>query len=81
MSSSLPYQPGVDKFYGGRDEFSLGQAYCDHVQAMTTEELHSKSAIAAELAYRDIRIAELEAQLRDVRFKNYELLQRICGGA
>lgn len=31
-----------------------------HVSAMTTEALHSKADIAAELAARDARIAELE---------------------
>lgn len=41
--------------------------YCDHVSAMTRENLHSKSYIAAELAWRDEqltmankRVAELE---------------------
>lgn len=62
MMSSKQYQRGVDKFYQERDEFALGQTYCNHIQAMTTEELHSKSAIAAELAYRDVQIAQLKAQ-------------------
>lgn len=34
--------------------------YIDHVSAMTTEGLHSKSAIAAELAFRDSHIQFLE---------------------
>lgn len=38
--------------------------YAKHVSAMTGEKLHSKSDIAAELAYRDKRIAEL-GQERD----------------
>jgi len=38
------------------------QIYVDHICAMTTEELHCKSAIAAELAYRDYRIEKLESQ-------------------
>lgn len=76
MISSRPYRPGVDKFYGERDEFSLGQTYCDHVQAMTTEGLSSKSDIAAELAYRDVQIAQLKAQLSDARLANYKLLTK-----
>lgn len=35
-------------------------AYAEHVSAMTGEKLHSKSEIAMELAWRDIRIKELE---------------------
>ena len=38
-------------------------AYGEHMSAMTGEELHSKSDIAAELAYRDEKIAELEQNL------------------
>ena len=45
---------------GERDVMELGQVYVDHVLAMTREGLHSKADIAAELAHRDIRIAELE---------------------
>lgn len=40
-----------------------GGHYYRHVWAMTGEKLHSKSDIAAELAYRDWRIAELQAQI------------------
>ena len=39
--------------------------YIDHVSAMTTEGLHSKSAIAAELAFRDSRIEFLEGKLAE----------------
>jgi hypothetical protein len=38
-----------------------GGHYCRHVMAMTREDLHGKSDIAAELAWRDWRIAQLEA--------------------
>lgn len=37
----------------------IGGFYSRHVSAMTSESLHSKSAIAAELAYRDMLIYEL----------------------
>jgi predicted nucleic acid-binding protein len=36
--------------------------YGKHVSAMTTEDLHSKAAIAEELAWRDIQITRLTAQ-------------------
>lgn len=50
------------KHYAQRDILGQGQPYCDHVLAMTSEKLHCKSDIAAELAHRDIRITELERQ-------------------
>ncbi len=37
-----------------------GNYYLRHVSAMTSEGLHNKSAIAAELGYRDEKIAILE---------------------
>ncbi|UTD55907.1 hypothetical protein [Halomonas sp. MS1] len=40
-----------------------GGHYWRHANAMTAEGLHSKSDIAAELAYRDACIAELEAHV------------------
>ena len=46
--------------YAERDIEQLGDYYMVHVDAMTVESLHSKSGIAAELAFRDQRIAELE---------------------
>jgi hypothetical protein len=45
--------------YAHRNPRAQGQVYCDHVMAMTAEGLHEKSDIAAELAHRDILIAEL----------------------
>lgn len=51
------------KRYGGRHKMALGQLYMDHVMAMTAEGLHSKSDIAAELAWRDSEIARLQALL------------------
>ena len=41
------------KLYASRDVRGLEKYYTDHVMAMTAEGLHSKSDIAAELAYRD----------------------------
>ena len=46
------------------DEWLLNSnSYPTHVCAMTAEQLHSKSDIAAELAWRDDQIAELKAKL------------------
>lgn len=56
----------MDKQYAKRDIMALdkqGGHYWRHANAMTAEGLHSKSDIAAELAYRDARIAELEAHV------------------
>lgn len=44
------------------EEVLYSNEYAKHVSAMTGEQLHSKSEIAAELASRDIRIKELEAK-------------------
>jgi hypothetical protein len=47
------------KLYAKRDLPSLEPHYSAHVAAMTAEGLHSKSDIAAELAYRDKFIVDL----------------------
>lgn len=52
--------------YADRDVVALGQLYVDHVGAMTSEGLHSKSDIAAELAWRDLRIHDLAKRLEEV---------------
>lgn len=53
----------TDKNYADRDHMALGDYYTRHVSAMTGEGLHSKSAIAAELAHRDAEIDRLRAAL------------------
>lgn len=53
----------MTNLYEERDHLALGDDYLRHVDAMTREGLHAKSAIAAELAYRDARIRQLEAAL------------------
>lgn len=48
----------------------MGEFYSRHAMAMTAEQLYSKSEIAMELGFRDMRIEELLAavkQLRDER--------------
>ena len=49
--------------YADRDIIAQGEYYVRHVSAMTGEDLHNKSCIAAELAHRDIEIAKLKEQL------------------
>jgi len=47
------------KLYAHRDIEGQKQFYLDHISHMTSEGLHSKSDIAAELAHRDILIKKL----------------------
>jgi len=56
-----------EKLYGHYDGLMDYDTYPEHVMAMTAEGLHSKSEIAAELAYRDQRIAELEQEVEELR--------------
>lgn len=55
------------KHYAERDLMALGEYYTRHVDAMTAEELHSKSDIAAELAHRDMLIDKLADTLKMLR--------------
>lgn len=60
---------GGNNLYAERDIDILdetGGFYSQHVSAMTYESLHSKSAIAAELAYRDMLINELVIAVQQV---------------
>lgn len=45
--------------YGQRDHEEQGEHYMRHLDRMTREKLHDKSAIAGELAHRDILIEQL----------------------
>jgi hypothetical protein len=59
----------MSKQYAERDASALdedGGYYIRHVSAMTKEGLHSKSDIAAELAFRDKQIDELLEALEEV---------------
>lgn len=56
----------VAKLYGhGTNLRELEPHYSAHVSAMTSEGLHSKGDIAAELAFRDREIARLKRELAD----------------
>jgi hypothetical protein len=66
------------KQYANRNPIDLDKAggyYCRHIAAMTEEDLYSKADIAAELAYRDMRIAELEAQVFSV--SRFEMIDHL----
>jgi hypothetical protein len=52
-----------EKLYAERDPYDLSPQYERHMMALTTEGLHSKAAIAAELAFRDSVIEQLRGQL------------------
>jgi hypothetical protein len=62
------------KQYVQRDHQAQGEHYLRHVSAMTGEGLHAKSAIAGELAHRDIEIARLTAE-RDALQAKLDALQ------
>ena len=53
--------------YAKRNVIALGNYYTRHVSAMTEEDLHEKSDIAAELAYRDKQIDALVEDLIKTR--------------
>ena len=55
------------KMYPPQRPWLLEPYYCQHVSAMTTEGLHSKADIAEQLAWRDKRIAELEAEIAQLK--------------
>lgn len=56
-----------EKLYAKRNVIALGEHYTRHVSAMTGEGLHDKSSIAAELAWRDRRIAVLKHKVKFAR--------------
>lgn len=63
-----------DKLYRQFDEDAVtdifGDIYCDHVDAMTSESLRSKSDIAMELAYRDHLLNEAQQQIEALKADN-----------
>lgn len=69
----------MSKLYNERDVMAQGEHYIKHVSAMTSEDLHSKVDIAAELAHRDIEIERLKNELsliqqsRELSFQQLEM--------
>jgi hypothetical protein len=68
------------KLYAKRNPMKQGQAFLDHMEAMTAEGLDSKADIAEELAHRDIRIAELGVRVKELEDELIEARHdiRIC---
>lgn len=48
------------------DDYGTGSHYFKHVLAMTGENLHSKSSVAAELGIRDARVEFLLECIKDI---------------
>ena len=61
--------------YGERDAMALGEFYTKHVMAMTEESLHSKAAIAAELAHRDAEIVFKDRTIESLK-RQMQVLDR-----
>lgn len=69
-----------EKQYAERDLMGMdvaGNHYCRHISAMTREQLHSKSDIAAELGWRDLQIAELKEQRDALAAENAALVAEV----
>jgi hypothetical protein len=65
-----------EKQYAERDAMDLDEAggyYMRHLMAMTGENLHSKGDIAAELGWRDMKIAALQQKLDALAAENAAL--------
>lgn len=58
----------MKKHYRQHDEEAVlySDEYVQHVSAMTAEKLHGKSEIAEELAFRDLQIKQLTAQVAEL---------------
>jgi len=57
----------AERLYSVRDHQAQGDYYLRHVSAMTGEGLHAKSAIAGELAHRDMVIEAQAAEIEALR--------------
>ncbi len=66
--------PPPTKLYADRKPWDLEPHYARHMNAMTAEGLHEKSAIAEELAFRDQVIEAAEATLDDEESAHQETL-------
>ena len=57
----------------------IGNHYSNHVSAMTSEGLYSKSDIAAELGYRDAMIDSLKSKLQSAEQERDQLKAQVNG--
>lgn len=67
----------MERMYPPQVPGRLEPHYSRHVEAMTREGLHLKSAIAEQLAWRDLRIEQLEQELEQERNTN-AILRRMA---
>jgi hypothetical protein len=65
------------KVYADRDHRALGEHYYRHISAMTGEELHAKTAIAAELAWRDAQIEAVTRERDEARAEAASILAEL----
>jgi len=56
--------------YKRRDAEAQGEHYQRHISALTAEDLHSKSDIAAELAHRDKALATIKEYISEIDCKD-----------
>lgn len=77
-TSLLHFRPakaiGLDDAYADRDSESLGEHFMRHLDRMTVEKLHSKSAIAAELAHRDTLIDRATSEIARLQANEHSLV-------
>ena len=59
--------------YEERDLDVLGEHFHAHMNAMTNEDLRSKSDIAAELAHRDVELEKCQRLIRQMKVDNHYL--------
>ena len=64
-----------EKLYAERSPRDLEPFYHRHVAAMTAEGLHDKSAIAAELAHRDLLLALAHLRIRQLQHRIDDLVE------
>lgn len=62
----------TENIYAERNFEAQGNLYLRHIDRMTVEGLHSKSAIAGELAHRDAEIEALKGELEDAQILSNE---------
>lgn len=65
------------KQYDTRNTEMLGEHYARHLEAMTCKQLEAKSAIAAELAFRDWALEKTVESIRSLRQERDELRRKL----
>ncbi len=60
----------LDRESDEADEILMSAEYMNHISAMTREKLHSKAAIAIELAMRDLQLQQYKSIVKTVDADN-----------